>query len=257
MKLDLDQARSFVTGLDLPAPPFGASASAGPPIDFDQAKAQALVVGSEVVSFVTGVTAEQRADIVNSALLAQLRAKKVVSEPRSLAEMRDWYREYFGVLGNIGFVIQQTNLQNYRERGDGFEAHEAVMDVAATLLTGSPTALAVLASTMKALKKMDAGSPWITIFNRESRSANTAHFQVSTVDREPNGDLFVALTAFALEADQKITQLLFFKFRKNELKIENHAGKATINASVLAGLRPQIAQRLLQHSSNFVSGLEI
>jgi hypothetical protein len=26
---------------------------------------------------------------------------------------------------------------------------------------------------------------------------------------------------------------------------------------VLAGLRPQIAQRLLQHSSDYVSGLEI
>ena len=258
MRLDLDQARTFVSGLDLPAPRFGATGLAlAPPVDFDAARDQAVVVGSEIVSFVQGITAEQRSDIVNCALLAQLRAKKVAPEPRSLAEVRDWYREYFDVLGNIGFVTQQTNLQHYKTKGDGFEAHEAVLDVAATLLTGAPTALALVTSTVKALQKMDAGNPWITIFNRESRSANTAHFQVSTVDRHPNGELFVALTAFALEARQKITQVLFFKFRDNDVRIENHAGKASINATLLAGLRAQISQKLLAHSSDYLGGLDI
>jgi len=161
------------------------------------------------------------------------------------------------VLGNIGFVTQQTNLQHYQEKTDGFQAHEAVLDVATTLLAGAPTALAVLASTVQALKKMDAGNPWVTIFNRESRSANTAHFQVSTVDRDPNGDLFVAMTAFGLEAKSKITQVLFFKFHKSETKIENNAGKATINATVLEGLRPLISQKLLAHSTDYLGKLEI
>lgn len=258
MSLDFDQARTFVAGLDLPAPRFGATGIAlAPPIDFDAARDQAMVVGSEVVSFVQGITAEQRSDIVNSALLAQLRAKKIVPEPRSLAEVRDWYREYFDVLGNIGFVTQQAHLQRYQTSGDGFEAHEAVLDVAATLLTGAPTALALVTSTVKALQKMDAGNPWVTIFNRESRSANTAHFQVSTVDRDPNGELFVALTAFALEARQRITQVLFFKFRENDVEIENHAGKASINAVLLAGLRAQISQKLLTHSNDYLGKLEI
>jgi dUTPase len=258
MRLDLDQARTFVGGLDLPAPRFGATGIAlAPPVDFDAARDQAMVVGSEIVSFVHGITAEQRSDIVNCALLAQLRAKKVAPEPRSLAEVRDWYREYFDVLGNIGFVPQQTNLQQYETQADGFEAHQAVLDVAATLLGGAPTALALVASTVKALRKMDAGNPWITIFNRESRSANTAHFQVSTVDRDPNGELFVALTAFALEARQRITQVLFFKFRENDVKIENHAGKASINAALLAGLRAQISQKLLAHSNDYLSTLDI
>ena len=100
MSIDLDHARSFVMGLDLPAPRFGAAATPSTPINFDAARDQALVVGSEVVSFVQGVTAEQRGDIVNSTLLAQLRAKKVVPEPRSLAEIREWYNQYFTVLGN-------------------------------------------------------------------------------------------------------------------------------------------------------------
>ena len=115
----------------------------------------------------------------------------------------------------------------------------------------------MLTSTVRALQKMDQGSPWITVFNRESRSANTAHFQVSTVDRDPTGDLFIALMSFGLEATAKVTQVLFFKFHKNDTKIENNAGKATINAMVLAGLRPAISQKLVAHAADYVGQLEI
>ena len=257
MSEQLVRARAFVSDLELPAPRFGAAAGRAPGFDFDQAKDQAMVVGSEIVSFVQGVTPEQRGDILNAALLAQLGAKKASPEPATIDQLRTWYQKYFDVLANVGFVTQQTNMQKYNVKGDGFEAHEAVLDVAATLLTGSPAALAVLTSTVNALKKMDAGNSWLTIFNRESRSANTAHFQVSTVDRDPNGDLFVAMTAFGLEAKSKITQVLFFKFHKTETKIENNAGKTTINATVLEGLRPMIAQRLLAHSTDYLSKLEI
>jgi hypothetical protein len=257
MSNDLQRALTYLSALDLPAPRFGATSFTAPPIDFDAARDQALVVGSEVVSFVRGVTAEQRGDIVNSTTLAQLAAKKAVPEPRSLEEVRRWYQKYFEVLGSVGFVTQQANLQHYTAKGEGFQAHEAVLQVAGTLLTGSPTALAVLTSTVKALQSADGGNPWFTVFNRESRSANTAHFQVSTVDRDPNGELFVALTAFALEAKQKITQVLLFKFGKSAVRIENHAGKASINAALLAGLRPRVSQMLLGKAEDFLRGLEI
>jgi hypothetical protein len=256
MTIEVSAAQAFVSSLQLPLPRMGATAT---PVefDFDAAKSQAMVVGSEVVSFVQGIDAEQRSDIVNAALLAQLRAKKVVPEPAGIDDLRTWYQQYFDVLSNVGFVTQQTNMQKYEVKADGFQAHEAVLEVAATLLTGSPAALAVLTSTVRALQKLDQGNPWLTIFNRESRSANTAHFQVSTVDRDPTGDLFIALMAFGLEAKSKITQVLFFKFHKTETRIENNAGKATINAMVLEALRPTISQKLVAHAADFLSKLEI
>jgi hypothetical protein len=256
MALDVSAAQAFVSSLAIPSPRFGATATAVE-FDFDAARSQAMVVGSEVVSFVTGVNEDERSDIINAALLAQLRAKKVVPEPARIADLRTWYQQYFDVLSNVGFVTQQTNMQKYHVKTDGFQAHEAVLEVAATLLAGSPTALAVLTSTVKALQKMDQSTPWLTIFDRESRSANTAHFQVSTVDRDPTGDLFIAMMAFGLEATSKVSQVLFFKFHSNETKIENNAGKATINAMVLEALRPTISQKLIAHSADFVGQLEI
>ena len=42
MSIDLDHARSFVMGLDLPAPRFGAAAAPSAPINFDAMYQQAL-----------------------------------------------------------------------------------------------------------------------------------------------------------------------------------------------------------------------
>jgi len=250
------RARDFVSSIELPAVSRSVTREL-PAFDFDSSREQALVVGSQLVSFVPEILPEERSDIVNALLLAQLRAKKGVPLPSDLASVRNWYQQYFEVLSRIGFVIQQSNLQKYEEKGEGFEAHEAVLEVAATLLVGAPTALAVLTTTLQALKKMDASSPWITLFNRESRSANTAHFQVSSAARDADGGVFVVLTAFALEAKSKITQVLFFKFRANEVTIENSAGKAAINSAVLAGVRQDIAKKLLGLTSEYIGDLDI
>jgi hypothetical protein len=250
------RAQSFVESIELPestAPRTRALST----FNFDAARDQALVVGSELVSFVQGISAQQRSDIVNAILLAQLRAKKVLPQPTDLATTRTWYQQYFDVLSHIGFVIQQSNFQKYEQASDGFEVNQAILEVAAVLLAGAPAALAVLTTTLNALQKMNASSPWITLFDRESRSVNTAHFQVSTVDRDDAGELFVMLTAFALEANSKVTQVLFFKFKSNDVRIENTTGKASINASVLAGVRKALTKKLSGLTAEYVGDLEI
>ena len=71
---DVAQARSFVRQVTLPAarPKTRGEPAPGGTSPFDAAKQQAAVVGSDVMSFVKKITAEQRKDLVNASLLAQL-----------------------------------------------------------------------------------------------------------------------------------------------------------------------------------------
>lgn len=251
--LSVKSARQFVEEAELPP----ARRTRGPidpalaPI-FDSAKNQAAVVGSDVVSFVTGVTPERREAIVNSSLLAQLVAKHKIPDA---TRIKEWYDEYFDVLANIGWVIQSRNFAEYRENGVNFEAHKAILTVATAVLGPATTALALVTTTLNALRSMDENSPWITLFNRESQRANTARFQITLAQQDPAGQFMVTLMAFALEAKATVTQVLFFKVKKSDATLRHYSGGVSINTGVLDSVSAALQTKLATHSSEYIAKL--
>jgi len=248
-----DQARKYVTSLKLEGRlARGAKAAGTVELNFEQVKNQAAVVGSDIVSFVKGVTPERREDIVNCSLLAQLAAKKQVSDP---ARIYDWYNAYFDVLTNIGWSVQDRGFATYSETSDNFQAHEAILKVAAILLGPAATTLAVVQATLDAFKSMSADSPWLTIFNRESQSAQTARFQVTLAEQGEDNQFLVSLMAFGIEAQASLTQVLFFKFKSSETSLKHYSGKVTINPQVLANVRDLIKNKIAAHASDYIRAL--
>src|SRR5262245_27665318 len=97
-------AREFVARAEVvPAARTRDAEPAAVALAFDTAKNQAAVVGSDILSFVQGVTPERREAILNSSMLAQLVAKKKITDSTKLFA---WYDSYFDTLSNIGWVIQ-------------------------------------------------------------------------------------------------------------------------------------------------------
>jgi hypothetical protein len=255
MPVDTQSVRDFVKSAALPdAPPIRFDVAKDPPKPFDVAKEQASVVGSDVIAFSKGVPAEARGDIVNAVLLAQLVAKKSMAEPKTLADVGAWYDSYFDTLSRLGFVLQDKTLAEYRASSDTFEAHESILEIAGALLAGSPGALVLVKKTLEALKKMSADSPWITLFHRESQSAKTARFQVSLVESDAAG-VMLTLIAFGLEAQASVTQVLFFKFHKNDVTLRHNSGKVSINAALLATIRPQVSAKIVAFTNDFIERL--
>ena len=252
MQVDTASVRDFVKSVALPeAPPIRFDVAKDPPAPFDVAKEQASVVGSDVMAFSKGVTAETRADIVNAVLLAQLVAKKSMAEPKTLADVGAWYDSYFDTLSRLG---QDKALAEYHATSDTFEAHESILEIAGALLAGSPGALVLVKKTLEALRKMSTDSPFITLFHRESQSANTARFQVSLVESDAAG-VTLTLIAFGLEAQASVTQVLFFKFHRNDVTLRHNSGKVAINAALLAGIRPQVSAKIVAFTNDFIERL--
>ena len=252
-RLTADQAQRYIYSLELPPKPSGPVERGGAvQFDFNKVKDQAMIVGSDIVSFVKGVTPELREDIVNSSLLAQLVAKKQISDP---TRTYDWYNVYFDVLTNIGWVVQDRGFARYSEASENFQAHEAIIQVATSLLGPNAAALAVVKATLDALRSMSANSPWITLFNRESQSANTARFQVTLAEEGDDGQLLVSLMAFGLEAKAKLTQVLFFKFQSNEASLKHYSGKVTVSPFVLSNVRELIRNKIASYASDYLKAL--
>jgi hypothetical protein len=250
--------RTFVRSAVIPPPPAGSRGGPGAPAEptiptlLQTGKNQAAVVGSDIIAFVTGVTAERREAIINSALLAQLVAN---NEVKDRTRVYEWYDAYFRVLANIGWAIQQLSWAEYTEKQGGFQAHEAILKVAAAVLGPATTALALVTTTIDALKSMDKGTPWITLFNRESQEAHTAHFQIALAEQSPDGQFLVSTMAFGLEAKSSVTQVLFFKVKKGQAKLKHHQGKVTINTGVLDQVKDELQTKLKNHAESYVKAL--
>jgi len=255
MTFDKVRAKDFVKSIDLSGVPRGiisqdAATEAGE--IFEKAKTQAQVVGSGLFSFAQGVDASVREAISDSALLAQLVANKKFSAAHAPL---DWFKEYSDVLQNVGWTLQESGWDDYTAMGKAGEVHEKILEVMAVALGPAPAALAIIAATVNALKGMKPDSSWLTIFSRESQQAKIARFQIGLVEKDEAGDVFVKLLACLIEAQNTITQVLFFKFKDAKASFRANSAKVSINHSSVTDLGPAIRSKVRAYQADYLSSI--
>jgi hypothetical protein len=251
-------AREFISSLDLSGIPIPRSAvfeSAATEASaaFDSAKNQAQIVGSALLSFAKGVTPAVREAISDSSLLAQLVANK--RHPAATAPM-EWYAEYEQVLQNVGWVMQAGGWTDYSTDGTAVEVNEKIIEVLTAALGPSAAALTIIKSALDALQHMQPGGSWLTIFSRESQQAKIARFQIGLVENGEDADVFVTLLACLIEAQSDLTQVLFFKFRKESASFKANNEKVSINAPSLTDLGPAIRAKIRAYQTDFLSSIQ-
>jgi hypothetical protein len=256
MAFDKQQAISYIKSVDLTGTHRNirsqdAATEAGE--IFDQAKAQAQVVGAGVFSFEVGIDAAVREAISDSALLAQLVANKKAAVDTAPLE---WFRAYADVLQNLGWVLQEGGWSDYSAQGTAAEVHEKIVEVMAVALGPAPAALALIKVTAGALKAMAPDSPWLTLFNRESKKARLARFQIGLVNTGANDDVFVSLLACLIEARSDLTQVLFFKFRDASASFKADLQKLSINRRALTDLGPAIRTKIRAYQADYLSSIK-
>lgn len=232
----------------------GASLTDTPPVELKSTDAQALVVGSGLVALAENVPSVTRADLVNCTLFAQLAASAAVGDSSQVIQ---WYDAYFKTLSALGWAQSDTQFEDYAFSSRNAEAHKAVMGVLTAALGPGAAALAVVQAAMNALQDMAADSPWITLFDRQSKVGKSARFQVATSQRDASGMLQIALVAFDLKASSNFTQVLFFKFASSSTTLRYASGRATIFEAALKEHRETIARRLNEYRQAYVAEIAL
>jgi hypothetical protein len=220
-----------------------------PPIELLATEAQSLVVGSGLVVAGENVPIQTREDLINCTLFAQIAAGKNARDPKDVAR---WYDEYFKALTVIGWAQSDTRFEDYEFTSKNVETHQAIMKVLTVVLGPQAAALVVVKTVFDALQSMNADSPWITLFDRQSKTGRSARFQVATAQLDPGGLLQIALVGFDLKTKASQTQVLFFRWKASSTRLKYAAGKATIFEAALAQQREQIAGWLREFRAEFV-----
>lgn len=239
----ISAARTLIAEADFPAlAALGADEPAGGGLpDLKTDIPQALVIGSDVVSFTVGVEADFRQAIADSALFAQL---VVLGKPGMADDAMKFFDAYLTTLAGLGWIIQARDTATVKLRTDGFDVHGAITGVITAFLAPISGAAAAVLAVLDGLHKMSENEPFITLFNKRSHSETLSRFQFTYVHDDPVHGLCAEVAAFALNAEVGQTQVLFFKLSKNSSALSRSTGTMSIDTAALMGIKAQLAGKV-------------
>lgn len=155
-----------------------------------------------------------------------------------------FFDAYFSTLLGLGWLVQKRDTAEFTYKGSGFDVHEAVIGVVTAFLAPIAGAAAAAVIVLRGLHEMDSSKPFITLFNKQSRHANTGRFQFTYVHNDPDHGLSAEIMAIALNADDEVTQVLFFQLKKNTTHLRRSLGTLSVDTEALGHLRPNLAARV-------------
>jgi hypothetical protein len=242
-KLTLPAAGQVHTGRDFPT----AFVAAGAPIS----KPAGFVEKGSLVSFVAGVSGQNREDVLNSTLLAQLSADKTCDRD---SKPLDWYQQYTKVLSTLGWTLQGANFSDYSSSTATFSMDKAVLEIAGAALTGDEAA--VLAATVDALGKLPTTDGRLQLFNHSASNGKEGNFQIC-VCTETNGAVAMKTMAFYFTSSQTNTTVLFFNYTAASTELQKSVQGATLNSGVYGQVRDAVLDKLGKNAQTFVLNLDI
>jgi len=217
----------------------------------DSRKPAAFVDGGSVVAFVADVSGQNREDVLNSTLLAQLAGDKKFNRETQVME---WYAFYTNVLGKLGWSQQGFNWKSYKSQQMSFTMDKVVLDIAKAALTGQE--LLVIAAALDAMSKLPEQDGKLRLFNHSASSETEGNFQIS-VCTETNGAVAMKTMAFFYNSEQQSTDVLFFNFSSESTDLKQSTNVQTLSSSVYGKVRNTVLEKLGKNAQDFVLELDI
>lgn len=219
-------------------------------------KDQAAVVGSNIIGFAQGVTADDRMTIAQSSLLAQLATNKSVGTLQTPSDLDKWFENYLTVVGNTGWVLQGRNVETYTSGGVDVEVNEAIEGVAEVFLGPAATTLLLLKATLGALQKVSNG-PWLTLYSHSSQQATMACFSTTLASVDPDASLVVKCMGFGLTKYDNTTQVLFFKWKSQKAVLTDLQATFSIDRRTSAAVKDAVAAKIAAFESDYIKSIDL
>jgi hypothetical protein len=247
-----DQVKKFINELELPAVQPGMKKLFRPEAHaFQEGTEGAATDCGSLVSFVSGISATHKSDVLNSTLLAQLAASKKYDR---FYDTINWYNYYISVLAQVGWVIPAFAFREYSPSGQSLVLSEAILDIMSAIATGNE--LKILATTLNSLKEKPGNEGPLVLFDQQSYPETIGTFQIFPVS-EADGQLVMALSAMQFNSEKHVTKFLWWSWSTTSVRLRQSAQKAVLNEDVYSKVRQQVIDKLGDRAAQFIKDIEI
>ncbi|KAF9473989.1 hypothetical protein BDN70DRAFT_346244 [Pholiota conissans] len=146
----------------------------------------AMVAEGQATCFVTGISPQNKDDVMNSTLLAQLAAN---SKHNRETEAKAWYGYYKYVLEHVGWVVSDFNFAAKNLSDVDVAVNKVVIDFMEAYL--DPTQLVAMKNLIESLR--DEKEPAAKIFSTASSDGKNANFQIGCCSQDRDSNFFVLI----------------------------------------------------------------
>lgn len=225
-----------------------------PPVlaDTPVADVRAAVNVGSLVSFVDGLDAQAKDDVLDSLQLAQRAAN---AEHDRFTDVRDWYETYLNVLNQVGWLTEQFAFVERRQDEGDVRMDKAALAVIMAIATQNQ--LAILQEAVTALGSLASGDSTISLFSQSSASEGAGNFQMGAAQKGGNGVVSLALGAFHFQAADRTDKVVFFKRTTRTLQFWSAAQRMTFDPAGYAEVRDQIRQMLGAQKRQAIAALKL
>jgi hypothetical protein len=253
----LQQRIAFIQGLKLapidPAlrPTFRIKRIAAVSVPQQPKKISASVNGGSVVSFTANLSDQNKSDVLNSTLLAQIAANKKHSRTDDPV---NWYKYYFKVLTYCGWIIQCDTFLPYTESGKTVKIEEAVIRLLSAI--ASQQVVLIVKEALAALKKLSKDDRRFVIWDKNTHSKTAGNFQLQGATVE-GSSIALNATNMYFTSNQTDTKFLWFSFSKAVISLQYNNQTLTLNQDVYSALRSEVLQKIKNHAPANIKNLDV
>ncbi|MCM8598598.1 MAG: hypothetical protein NFW04_08075 [Candidatus Accumulibacter sp.] len=230
----------------------GSADTAPAPAATPIAEVRAAVNVGSLVSFVDGLDAQSKDDVLDSLQLAQRAASGAHDR---FAEVQAWYEKYLEVLNQVGWVTEQFAFVAGQQSEGELRMDQAALAVIMAIATQNQ--LAILKEAVSALESLASTDHTISLFSQMSAREGAGNFQMGAAQQAANGAVSLAMGAFHFQSQDQTSKILFFKRATKALQVWSAAQRMTFDPGSYAGVRDQIREMLGEQRRQAIAALKL
>lgn len=213
---------------------------------------KASIVGEGVLSFSSGLSAENRSDAQNAFLFASLVANKKYPEESQGVE---WYQLFRKVMQDSGWTPTAKYYNDLHISGTSVRMDKLVLEILGSVVAGlalpGPTTalmLKVAGDAIAALQKRDTA---LTVYERNLLAHGVGGISAGACT-EHNGVAIMAVGAVRFLRRNTSTKVLFVDVDTRSVKLYRGETMFEKNDTVAKGTRATIENKLITHAGKIV-----
>lgn len=213
---------------------------------------EAAVVAGNVLCYSPDPTVQQRQDVADSTLFAELAANAVYDKER---EPENWYNEVSTVLLNLGWVINTYSFQSQVMSGETVTLDTVALSLMTSIMSGNE--LTVLTETLEVLGAESEDDKALEIFDSNGSEGEGGSFQLGSCSTGPTGDIQMALGSFFFDSKEHQDRFLWVTWETRNINFYASTQSITLNESIYSLIRETVIERLGDSRISYIANIPL